>query len=182
MESSTEVIEVLKAIDLVKKSMKALKKTKISVNGLYKYVTLDDVLELQKKVLPRHKLGFVQLIENKNGSNCLTTIVFHNSGQYISSSAFIPDVKDDFLSTMQSVGSNITYMRRYELCTIFGICSEDDTDGAGSVSGYLQKDKDLIQNKCAERQLKEKNLKKIKDMIKNKINVDVILKAIDGMK
>ena len=30
MESSTEVIEVLKAIDLAKKSMKALKKTKVS--------------------------------------------------------------------------------------------------------------------------------------------------------
>ena len=135
--------EILKAIDLVKKSLKPLKKTKTSADGAYKYVTLDDVMEILKKTLPKYKLGFVQFLEEKDGNNCLKTIVFHESGQNVTSSALIPDIKDDFLSTMQSVGSNITYMRRYALCTIFGICSEDDTDGQSSAPGYSQKDKTL---------------------------------------
>lgn len=174
--------EILKAIDLVKKSLKPLKKTKTSADGAYKYVTLDDVMEILKKTLPKYKLGFVQFLEEKDGNNCLKTIVFHESGQNVTSSALIPDIKDDFLSTMQSVGSNITYMRRYALCTIFGICSEDDTDGQSSAPGYSQKDKDLIQERCKQRQLSAESVKKVKDMINSNIKTDVILRNIDNMK
>lgn len=174
--------EILKAIDLVKKSLKPLKKTKTSADGAYKYVTLDDVMEILKKTLPKYKLGFVQFLEEKDGNNCLKTIVFHESGQNVTSSALIPDIKDDFLSTMQSVGSNITYMRRYALCTIFGICSEDDTDGQSSAPGYSQKDKDLIQERCKQRQLSAESVKKVKDMINSNIKTEVILRNIDNMK
>lgn len=174
--------EILKAIDLVKKSLKPLKKTKTSADGAYKYVTLDDVMEILKKTLPKYKLGFVQFLEEKDGNNCLKTIVFHESGQNVTSSALIPDIKYDFLSTMQSVGSNITYMRRYALCTIFGICSEDDTDGQSTVPGYSQKDKDLIQERCKQLQLSAESVKKVKDMINSNLKTEVILRNIKAMK
>ena len=165
-----------------KKSLKPLKKTKTSADGAYKYVTLDDVMEILKKTLPKYKLGFVQFLEEKDGNNCLKTIVFHESGQNVTSSALIPDIKYDFLSTMQSVGSNITYMRRYALCTIFGICSEDDTDGQSTVPGYSQKDKDLIQERCKQLQHSAESIKKVKDMINSNVKTEVILRNIEAMK
>lgn len=182
MESSAENIELLKAIDLAKKSMKPLKRSKVSEEG-YKYVTLDDVLELLKKTLPKHKLGFVQQIERCENGNCLLTTVFHlTSGQYMTSSTYIPDVKDDFLSIMQSVGSNITYMRRYALCTIFGIVSEDDTDGKSSFSGYTQQEKSLIEKKCSEMKISADNLKKVKSMVNSNVATSIILQRIESMK
>lgn len=181
MESSIEVIEVLKAMDLAKRAMKSLKKTKASADGSYKYATLDDVLELLKKTLPRYKLGFVQTLEQTAEGSCLSTTVFHEeSGQHFSTLVRIPDVKDDILSEMQSFGSNITYMRRYALCTIFGIVSEDDTDGNNSTSVYSQKDKDLIMEKCAN--LSAESRKKVKGMINCNIATPIILKSIESMK
>ena len=183
VRSSPEIIEVLKAINLVKKSMKPLKKTKVSADGAYKYVTLDDVLETLKKTLPKYKLGFVQTVETCNGGNSIVTTVFHEeSGQYISSTALIPYEKDVFLSAIQTVGSGITYMRRYALCTIFGIVSEDDTDGGGTVPGYTEQEKDLIQKKCAERKISAESLEKVKDMVNCRIAPTIILKSIESMK
>lgn len=182
MERTNDIDEVLKAIDLVKKSIKPLKKTKVSADGSYKYVTLDDVLETLKKTLQRNKLGFVQFVEQSENGNSLTTVVYHVSGQFISTSARIPDIKDDFLSTMQSVGSNITYMRRYALCTIFGICSEDDTDGNSSAPGYSQKDKNLIQSRCAEYKLSPENRQKVKSLINSGVSTEEILRTIEKMK
>ena len=183
MESSIEVIEVLKAMDLAKRAMKPLKKTKASADGSYKYATLDDVLELLKKTLPRYKLGFVQTLEQTAEGSCLSTTVFHEeSGQHFSTLVRIPDLKDDILSEMQSFGSNITYMRRYALCTIFGIVSEDDVDGNSSASGYSQKDRELIMGKCTECHLSAENRKKVKGMINSNIATSVILKSIEAMK
>lgn len=182
-DENTQVLQVLNQIDLAKKAMKPLKKTKTSNDGAYKYVTLDDVIEVLKKTLPKYKLGFVQFLDEIDGKTCLTTIVFHvTSGEFVKSNVVIPDVKDDFLSTMQSVGSNITYMRRYALCTIFGICSEDDTDGQSSAPRYSQVDKNLIEQRCKEYKLTAENVEKIKDMVKRKVDVEIILRKIESMK
>ena len=182
MEKSSEVIEVLKAINNAKKSMKALKKTKLSADGAYKYVTLDDVLEMLKKILPRFKLGFVQTVESLGNDNYITTTVYHDNGQFISSSAKIPCEKDDFLSAVQSVGAGITYMRRYALCTIFGIVAEDDVDGNCSSTCYSEIDKGIIQQRIKEKKLSSENLQIIQDMVKQNCSVNSILKKIDSMK
>lgn len=174
--------EVMAAIEAVKKTLKPIKKTRVSTDG-YKYITLDDVLEALKKVLPKHKLSYVQYLDVVNGQNALVTVVYHTvTGQRITSTSLIPDIKDDFLSTMQSVGSNITYMRRYALCTIFGIVSDDDTDGQSGNSGYSQKDKNLIEQRCKERQLSAESIKKVKEMTSMNVSTENILRKIDSMK
>ena len=180
MKTSQETDKIFEAINSFKKSMKVLKKTKTSADGSYKYVTLDDVISLLKTSLHRYGLGFVQTLEYRDSKNCLETTVYHSSGQYIQSCALIPDVQDDFLNSIQSVGSNITYMRRYALCTIFGIVSEDDTDG--TVSSYTQEDKALIEKRCADYRLSQDSVKKVKDMVKRKVDVEVILRTIESLK
>lgn len=182
MENSSGVIEVLKAINNAKKAMKPLKKTKTSADGMYKYVTLDDVLEVLKKTLPRFKLGFVQVIESVGELNYIKTIVFHDNGQFISTSAKIPCEKDDFLSAVQSVGAAVTYMRRYALCTIFGIVSEDDVDGNCSPKCYSEADKEIIQQKIKENKLSGENVQIIQKMVKQNCSVSSILKKIESMK
>lgn len=192
MENSAEVIEVLTAIGKAKKMLKPIKKTKSSADGVYNYVTLDDVLSNLKDILPKCKLGFIQQIEAVENRNELVTTVFHTeSGQYITSRAIIPFEKDDFLSIIQQVGASITYMRRYTLCTIFGIVAEDDTDGAvnvkaGSASvkvqNYSDVDKELIRQRIKAKNLSESDRKIINEMVLQNCKTEVILKRIDSMK
>ena len=72
-----------------KKSLKPLKKTKTAADGAYKYVTLDDVMEILKKTLPKYKLGFVQFLEEKDGNNSDTADKSCNSLRKAHSSKLI---------------------------------------------------------------------------------------------
>lgn len=59
-----------------------------------------------------------------------TRLIHAESGQWISSMAVIPLPKND----PQGMGSAITYARRYSLCAMLGIVTEDD-DGEGAKIG-----------------------------------------------
>ena len=90
----------------------------------YKYATLDNVISMLKGVLPKYGLGFAQFPESMNGKDGVTTIVMHESGEYMSARQ---EMKGTNLT--QQKGASITYTRRYALCSVFGIPTEEDTDG-----------------------------------------------------
>jgi hypothetical protein len=52
-------------------------------------------------------------------------MLFHSSGQYISSTAMLRLIKND----PQAHGSAITYMRRYSFMSILGLVADADDDG-----------------------------------------------------
>lgn len=91
-----------------------------------KYATLDQIWNVIRKPLADAKLAISQF-PSENG---LTTILLHESGQYIS-----VDTTMHKGSKPQEQGSSITYMRRYALSAVLGIVTEEDDDGnAASVS------------------------------------------------
>jgi hypothetical protein len=57
-----------------------------------------------------------------NGANVLETVLMHRSGQWMSSTVPLNPVKND----PQGIGSAITYMRRYALQAMAGVCADDD--------------------------------------------------------
>ncbi|WP_350340162.1 ERF family protein [Paraflavitalea speifideaquila] len=78
------------------------------------------------------------------GDGGLTTMLMHaESGEYIIGEYFMKPVKND----PQSLGSAITYQRRYSLCAVLGLNIEEDDDGNGA-SG---KDGKRSQRKTAKR-------------------------------
>jgi hypothetical protein len=58
----------------------------------------------------------------------ITTRVFHTSGEWIEDTTILPDVAMAKTNAAQNMGASITYMRRYFLCAMLGITSDEDTD------------------------------------------------------
>ena len=95
-----------------------------------RYAGLDDIWNAAKEVLGKHGLFVVQTTEaiKDNGACILMTRLCHVSGGEFSGTFPLIGVKD-----MQSMGSALTYARRYTLAAILGIVVEDD-DGEGAQS------------------------------------------------
>lgn len=95
----------------------------------YNYATLDNVINMLKAVLPKHDLGYAQFPETIDGKDGVTTIVIHKSGEYMSARYEMDATPMKGTNVTQQKGASITYTRRYALCSVFGIPTEEDTDG-----------------------------------------------------
>lgn len=95
----------------------------------YNYATLDNVINMLKGVLPNYDLGFAQFPETVDGKDGVTTIVMHKSGEYMSARYEMDATPMKGTNITQQKGASITYTRRYALCSVFGIPTEEDTDG-----------------------------------------------------
>lgn len=89
-----------------------------------RYATLASVMDAAKP-LARHGIAVSQTAEVTDGRVAVSTILVHSSGEWISESISLKPRQDD----PQSVGSAITYGRRYLLASMAGIAADDDDDG-----------------------------------------------------
>lgn len=99
----------------------------------YTYATLDNVINMLKGVLPKYDLGYAQFPETVDGKDGVTTLVMHKSGEYMSARYEMDATPIKGTNLTQQKGASITYCRRYALCSIFGIPTEEDTDGTAQV-------------------------------------------------
>ena len=91
----------------------------------YTYTDLPEIIRVITPHLKNNKLGFTQLIEGKQ----LKTIIFHfESGESIESVADIPDEQMKGMNKSQTLGSAITYLRRYMLSSALGLVTDKDLD------------------------------------------------------
>jgi len=90
------------------------------------YADLTAVWQACRKALTDHDLAVVQRFKTEDGELILETLLIHTSGESISSELPLMNVKD-----WHSLGSGITYARRYSLCSLVGIAPDgEDDDGA----------------------------------------------------
>ena len=94
-----------------------------------KYAPLSEVINVTRPILSKNGLSVVQAPSTDGDSVTITTILMHESGEWIESPALT--LKMDKV-TAQGAGSAITYARRYAISAILGISSEDDDDGNGA--------------------------------------------------
>lgn len=91
----------------------------------YTYTDLPEIIRVITPYLKKHGLGFTQLIEG----NKLKTIIFHfESGETIESGADIPEETMKGMNKFQTLGSAITYLRRYMLSSALGLVTDKDLD------------------------------------------------------
>ena len=99
-----------------------------------KYADLTSVWEACRKPLTKHGLSIIQspgyICESPEYIS-LTTRMCHISGEWVEDVIAMKPVKPD----PQSVGSLITYMRRYSLQSFVGVAPEDDDGNAASGQG-----------------------------------------------
>jgi hypothetical protein len=101
---------------------------KDSKNPFYKntYADLNSIWNSLRAPFSKNGLSVIQQTE-KDGSgqlNLVTTLI-HSSGQWLKSALPLNPAKPD----IQSLGSTITYLRRYSLGALCGISTEEEDDG-----------------------------------------------------
>jgi hypothetical protein len=118
----------------VDQELKSIPRTKRGYE--YTYATLDGVLDVLRAVLPAHGLWFTQWPVNApDGGIDLHTRVMHISGEYfeVEYTCQKTEISKGKPNDTQLIGASITYFRRYILCAIFGVTTDEDTDGVAPV-------------------------------------------------
>jgi len=87
-----------------------------------KYADLNTVINAVTPTLEANGLTIIQIVSSEDGNPGLETYIFHESLQYIGGSACIDTPKKDG----QSVGSYLSYLRRYSILANLGLATEDD--------------------------------------------------------
>jgi hypothetical protein len=122
MKQSESILNLSKALfDFQSKAVKVIKKAD---NPFFKskYADLPSILD---EIHP-HLISCGLVISQLPDGDGLTTMLIHaNSGEYISANSTMHPTKSD----PQSIGSAITYHRRYALCSILGLNVDQDDDG-----------------------------------------------------
>ena len=96
----------------------------------YKYAKLDPILDMLRPLANKHNVLIWQDASSIDGHRVtITTEFIHASGQKKGESlnVSIPDLAK--MNSLQSLGSTISYIRRYHLMMMIGICGTDDDDG-----------------------------------------------------
>ena len=91
----------------------------------YKYAHLAAVLDACRLPIAENGLALVQFPRLVGDFVVVTTLLVHASGEYLSSDLAL---RPDTLAP-QSIGSAITYARRYSVLAMIGIAPEEDDDG-----------------------------------------------------
>lgn len=96
----------------------------------YNYTDLDTVISYIRPILKKHSLGFMQMLTTLEGNTpAITTRIFHMTGEWIEDTTPLPPVQLAKGNAAQNLGAAITYMKRYTLCAMLGISSDEDADG-----------------------------------------------------
>lgn len=104
-----------------------------------KYSDLSAVWDACRKPLTDNGLSVIQtagFLPEHPDMVCIETILCHSSGEWVRGRLAVKPVKGD----PQSVGSCITYLRRYSLQSMVGIAPEDDDGNAASGQGDAKRE------------------------------------------
>lgn len=94
-----------------------------------KYADLGAVIAASRPVLAKHKLSICQFPTDEGGNIGVTSILIHESGEWIEEMVSIPATDQKGLSVAQSAGVVISYLRRYSWASILGLYADEDNDG-----------------------------------------------------
>ena len=109
----------------------------------YKYADLADVLGMAVPILAKHGIAFLQPNERIDGKLFVTTMLIHESGQWMQSDGIEVDEMEmkwneyEKKSVLErcdprTIGGDFTYYRRYDGCSFIGIAPDEDVDGANN--------------------------------------------------
>ena len=122
MDKSEDIKDLAVALSKAQGEMKGAHKDSDNPFFKSKYADLASVWDAIRAPFAKHGLSVTQLPSEDDRGLVLETVLMHSSGQWISSKLRINPVKAD----PQSLGSALSYSRRYALSAIAGVYQEDD--------------------------------------------------------
>jgi hypothetical protein len=122
---SPTIAKLVSALSKVQGEMKAAKKD--SENPFFKshYADLASIWDACRAPLAKNELAVLQYVD----AGDLVTMLAHSSGEFVNGRIAITTKKD---GDVQSLGSAITYLRRYALAAMVGVVTEDDDGNAAT--------------------------------------------------
>lgn len=112
--------KLFKALVAAKKEFKELKRTKKAYN--YFYAPMEECIAATEKALLDNGVVVIQNVVNLEERIGVNTMLAHESGQCFDKTFYWDLTKRD----PQSLGSAITYFRRYSYMAMLGLAPEDD--------------------------------------------------------
>ncbi len=159
MNQSETVKTIFESLAKAQAKFSTLPKDK---NGYgYKYTDIDTVISYVRPILSENNLGFMQSLSTVDGKAAITTRLFHSSGEWIEDTTILPDVAMAKTNAAQNMGASITYMRRYFLCAMLGITSDEDTDGADAKKKFSDSDENRTEASAREKAQADGELKEL---------------------
>jgi hypothetical protein len=145
----------------------------------YDYAKLEDIIRIVTPTLNKNGLVLIQSIDTDEHSrlpSVKTTLAHMDTGESIESNTPISEVKLGSMNTYQSLGSGITYMRRYSIAGILGIAPDDDIDASKELVRetieelplMTDSNYDAIKNRCLAHWKDEKSWAEIRLLIRGK--------------
>lgn len=133
---SPEVDKLFSAMNKVQGGLKSIIPDSDVKTGAYKfdYASFDSIWALLREPNRENGLSVIHSLDVMEGRNYLITILGHTSGQWIKS--YYPLNPVDNKS--QTLGSCITYGKRYSLAALFSLVTNKDDDGnAADNTGFI---------------------------------------------
>jgi hypothetical protein len=137
---TAEIKELVVALSKAQGKMEPAKFNKTNPHYKNKYADFKSCMDACRIPLSENGLSVMQYCEDIGGRLTLVTMLAHVSGQWIKSDfPLIPKNMDS-----QSIGSAMTYAKRYSLSCMLGIVSDDEDDdgeashGRGTGNSYKQ--------------------------------------------
>lgn len=140
MDRSESLIELAKALSKFQSAVTSVPKSSVNPFFHSKYASLDTVWDACRKPLADNGLALIQLTAEAEGKLYLDTLLLHISGEFVRGRYPISPMRqtkdqgwvpsDD----PQSIGSAITYARRYAMSAMLGISADDDDDAERAMS------------------------------------------------
>ena len=138
LQERFEANEARKAFDAAFAAFKAeapkLEKTKEVSFGAgktaYKYTPLDSIAGTVGPILAKHGLSYNWMQANTKDEITVTCVLRHTQGHSLSNTMTAGVDSSGSKNAIQSIGSSVSYLRRYTLLGVLGMAtSDEDTDG-----------------------------------------------------
>ena len=138
MDTSEQINEIAGALAKAQSAMGHAVKDRTNPHMRNKYATLAAVIDAARPHLSAQGVCIVQSATLADDRVAVVTLLAHSSGQWLRATTCLPPTA---LSTKgatgldaQSVGSTITYAKRYGLMAMLGISAEDEDDDGNAAS------------------------------------------------
>lgn len=132
MNKSSSIVKLASALAKAQAEMPVVKMNATNPFLKNKYADLGAVIETSRPILAKHGLAITQQPVSSDGKIGVTSLLSHESGEWLEDTIFIETTDSKGLSSAQNAGVVISYLRRYSWSAILGLYADEDNDGQAS--------------------------------------------------
>lgn len=148
---SSELNNLFEALAKAQMEMEVAKTDNANPSFKSKYADLASVVRASRPYLVKHGIAVVQFTREDQEGQVLYTRLCHASGQWIESQMKVKPLKDD----PQTLGSTLTYLRRYMYASLVGVVASGEDDDAETAMKSTRTSTEPVKATITRDQLKE---------------------------